>query len=443
MSSNSNIHTLDKEQLFNCLTSNAYQRLKYLKLDDGIELDPETYENARENDREALNKIGQIYTKKKKDYAKAMAWFELGANGNDAGSQSYIGLFYEFGLGVSQDFDLAMDYYLKSIGNDFYPVADCIGFMFLNGHGVPLDKYKALEWFSKSGSKLIEERELNDEGFYLSEYHKKEIIREERKKKEEQCQTELENQRKQIQKLEEEAQQNQEKMNILEKENEKITNERDLSNQSNATLEEQLKCQTEIINALKRENKMHLETSKEMKEMYQTLVQSKNREIDLLYGRQTSSVDNNSNNVNDNVMVKVETDPDDEDSISLTPFDNGDKDIVPEDGEVIRLRGSGRVEELLAQGVQQARFGQPTNAEVEAMERQRQLPFHMYINLELLECIFLVSSMLLEIPAQAQAGTNNKKYISRPFRRLLDYNERQAFAGPPENTRDHIMSAAK
>jgi translation initiation factor 3 subunit C len=107
------------------------------------------------------------------------------------------------------------------------------------------------------------------------------------------------------------------------------------------------------------------------------------------------------------------------------------------------IQGSGRVKELLAQGVQQARFGQPTNPEVEAMERQRQLPFHMHINLELLECIFLVSSMLLEIPAQAQAGTNSKKYISRPFRRLLDYNERQAFSGPPENTRDHIMSAAK
>ncbi|CEP14533.1 hypothetical protein [Parasitella parasitica] len=107
------------------------------------------------------------------------------------------------------------------------------------------------------------------------------------------------------------------------------------------------------------------------------------------------------------------------------------------------IQGSGRVKELLAQGVQAQRFGQPANPEADAMERQRQLPFHMHINLELLECIFLTSSMLLEIPAQAQAGPNNKKFISRPFRRLLDYNERQAFCGPPENTRDHIMSAAK
>ncbi|KAG0175055.1 Translation initiation factor 3 subunit c [Apophysomyces sp. BC1034] len=107
------------------------------------------------------------------------------------------------------------------------------------------------------------------------------------------------------------------------------------------------------------------------------------------------------------------------------------------------IQGSGHVKELLAQGVQAQRYGQQTTPELDQLERQRQLPFHMHINLELLECVFLTSSMLLEIPAQAQAGPSNKKFISRPFRRLLDYNERQAFAGPPENTRDHIMSAAK
>lgn len=107
------------------------------------------------------------------------------------------------------------------------------------------------------------------------------------------------------------------------------------------------------------------------------------------------------------------------------------------------IQGSGRVKELLAQGVQAQRYGQQSTPELDQLERQRQLPFHMHINLELLECVFLTCSMLLEIPAQAQAGPNNKKTISRPFRRLLEYNERQAFAGPPENTRDHIMSAAK
>ncbi|CAO3668154.1 unnamed protein product [Umbelopsis ramanniana] len=107
------------------------------------------------------------------------------------------------------------------------------------------------------------------------------------------------------------------------------------------------------------------------------------------------------------------------------------------------VQGSGRPKELLAQGVQMQRYGQPVAAEQEQLERQRQLPFHMHINLELLECVYHTCSMLLEIPAQAQAGPNNKKVISKTFRRLLDYNERQAFLGPPENIRDHIMGAAK
>ncbi|KAF9084890.1 Translation initiation factor 3 subunit c [Mortierella sp. GBA35] len=104
-----------------------------------------------------------------------------------------------------------------------------------------------------------------------------------------------------------------------------------------------------------------------------------------------------------------------------------------------------RTMELLAQGLSLQRYGTAT-PEQEKLERQRQLPFHMHINLELLECAYLTCSMLLEIPAMAHAGSNpdsRKKVISKPFRRMLDYNSRQVFTGPPENTRDHIMGAAK
>lgn len=107
--------------------------------------------------------------------------------------------------------------------------------------------------------------------------------------------------------------------------------------------------------------------------------------------------------------------------------------------------GSGRQKELLAQGLQMQRYSQVT-PEQERLERQRQLPFHMHINLELLECVYLTCSMLLEIPLLAQTGSSpdvRKRIISKTYRRMLEYHERQIFTGPPENTRDHVMQASK
>ncbi|KAL1636546.1 Translation initiation factor 3 subunit c [Neofusicoccum ribis] len=107
--------------------------------------------------------------------------------------------------------------------------------------------------------------------------------------------------------------------------------------------------------------------------------------------------------------------------------------------------GSNRQKELLAQGLQMQRYSQ-ISPEQERLERQRQLPFHMHINLELLECVYLTCSMLLEIPLLAQVGSSpdiRKRVISKTYRRLLEYHERQIFTGPPENTRDHVMQASK
>ncbi|ODQ78312.1 hypothetical protein BABINDRAFT_9521 [Babjeviella inositovora NRRL Y-12698] len=113
--------------------------------------------------------------------------------------------------------------------------------------------------------------------------------------------------------------------------------------------------------------------------------------------------------------------------------------LIAESQQVLQeIATSPRSKELLGQGT--AKFSQTTTA----ADKQRLLPYHMHTNLELLEAAFMTGSMLLEIPQiAAQASDYKRKTASKSFRRSLEFYDRQYFTGPPENTRDHVLHAAK
>ncbi|EEA06126.1 eukaryotic translation initiation factor 3 subunit 8 family protein [Cryptosporidium muris RN66] len=113
-----------------------------------------------------------------------------------------------------------------------------------------------------------------------------------------------------------------------------------------------------------------------------------------------------------------------------------------------------RNRELLAQGMSNMK-SQERTPEQERAEKRRLLPYHMHLSLEVIDCIYLICSMLLEIPYMAYQKSlilNNEgnttfntkfKPISKQFRRLLEQYERQPITGPPESQRDTIIAATR
>jgi translation initiation factor 3 subunit C len=120
---------------------------------------------------------------------------------------------------------------------------------------------------------------------------------------------------------------------------------------------------------------------------------------------------------------------------------------------------SQRTKELLAQGItiRHTQVGSSTGGgqsvsgdkskkleKEQKEERNRLVPYHMHINLDMIESVHLLSAMLLEVPIlMTKNSLDKKKLLSKTFRRLLDFYDRQIFTGPPENTKDHLNTSAR
>jgi translation initiation factor 3 subunit C len=98
------------------------------------------------------------------------------------------------------------------------------------------------------------------------------------------------------------------------------------------------------------------------------------------------------------------------------------------------ISASGKIKELLAQGFSNTREKGSSvyekTPEQETLEKLRLIPFHMHVNLELIEAIYLTCSLLQEVPNIAMTAVDSRRrVISKTFRRFLEYSERQYFIG--------------
>lgn len=101
---------------------------------------------------------------------------------------------------------------------------------------------------------------------------------------------------------------------------------------------------------------------------------------------------------------------------------------------------SGRVKELLGQG--STRFND--RREYEKLDKRDLVPYHMHINLDLLECFHLISAMLIEVPNMAaNAYDVKRRAMSRSLKKYIENFDRNAYLAPPENTRETIVFASK
>ncbi len=90
-----------------------------------------------------------------------MKWYRLAAEQGLADAQYNLGVMYEVGQGVPQDYDEAVKWYRLAAEQGDALGQNNLGFMYANGQGVPQDYVLAYMWMNLAAASLTGE-DLND-----------------------------------------------------------------------------------------------------------------------------------------------------------------------------------------------------------------------------------------------------------------------------------------
>lgn len=120
--------------------------------------------NAEQGLDEAQFRIGGLYIKGlgvSQDYTQAMEWYLKAAEQGLEEAQYRIGILYEDGLGVSQNYSQAMNWYLKAAEQGLGNAQIRIGVLYEDELGVNQDYSKAMEWYRKAAEQGFSLKQMN------------------------------------------------------------------------------------------------------------------------------------------------------------------------------------------------------------------------------------------------------------------------------------------
>jgi len=115
---------------------------------------------AERGDASAQCNLGVMYEQGRgvaQNYREAMKWFRLAAVQGNASAQSNLGVMYYKGQGIAQDYGEAMRWYRLAAGQRNPEAQFNLGVMFEEGRGIAQDRVRAHMWFNLAAATAIDE----------------------------------------------------------------------------------------------------------------------------------------------------------------------------------------------------------------------------------------------------------------------------------------------
>lgn len=110
---------------------------------------------AQQGDADAQYNLGLMYDNGQgvtQDYKEALKWYRLAAAQGHSTAQSNIGFMYNKGLGVTQDYKEALWWFRLAAAHGNVGAQSNLGAMYGNGQGVIQDNVYAHMWFNIAAS---------------------------------------------------------------------------------------------------------------------------------------------------------------------------------------------------------------------------------------------------------------------------------------------------